>query len=107
MIRRCQFSDSCHKLLGALILSVVFAVFAVPQQALGQSSYVQPDLSQRTPLTLPQLYWSFLSYQIHLDNLAAQRESQGQNLVGWFSGFDRHPIDRLHTRAKQFLDTHT
>jgi hypothetical protein len=72
-----------RKLPLPLLLSLLLVSCAWPHQAMGQSAQTQPNApSQLKPLSLPQLYWSFLSYQNHLDTLAAQLQAKGQD-AGW------------------------
>jgi hypothetical protein len=51
-------------------------------QAMGQSApaqLVSGTPFQPKPVSIPHLYWHFLAYQQHLDEVAATREKQGKN----------------------------
>ena len=55
---------------------------ALPQQAATQSSQIQQLASQGyaqpRPVSLPHLYWHFVVYQHHLEEVAAEHEKQGK-----------------------------
>jgi hypothetical protein len=67
----------CKSLLPSLLMSLLLTC-AGAHLAIGQQVQTQ-STSAAHPVPLTQLYWSFLSYQQHLDNLAAQKEEQREN----------------------------
>ncbi len=102
---------------------LLFLLCTWSYQAMGQSAQTQPNQSsqlsstqlsstqlnstQLRPPSLPQLYWAFLSYQNHLDTLAAQREAQGQD-ASWIRnglqtrlGFSDADYAPIRTSAKR------
>ena len=75
------FHDSTpRKLLWFALLSILAPLCTGPCPAIGQSDQAQtqpkmPYPRKQIPLSI--LYRTFLTYQNHLDSLAAKRESEG------------------------------
>lgn len=79
-------SFTCKNTFGAVLLSATLLLCTDLKIARAQST--QPQTATQTqsdgnpqlkPLSLPQLYWAFLSYQDRLDTLAAQLEAKGKD----------------------------
>ena len=62
------------------LLSIVLLNSALMHSAIGQSQQTQQSSSGSSqPVPLAHLYWHFLSYQNHLDTVAAAQAAQGKD----------------------------
>lgn len=69
----------CARGLGNVVLCLMVVSFAF-----GQAASPVPAGGTRARVSLPHLYWHFLMYQNHLDQVAAQRMASGKN-GSWLS----------------------
>jgi hypothetical protein len=71
----------CARLRRIGLLGVAGALLGVlaGAPAIAQTGVTLPPNAQKVPVSLPHLYWHFLVYQNHLDQVAAQRQQQGKD----------------------------
>jgi hypothetical protein len=65
-----------------MLVCVMLLTGTFLHQAIGQSISTQPTsnaVSQPKPVSVPHLYWHFLEYQRHLDEVADARQKQGKD----------------------------
>ena len=60
-----------------LTAALLCVLVAAPTVA--QTTFPLPPNAQKVPTSLPHIYWHFLLYQNHLDQLALRREQQGKD----------------------------